>query len=240
VRYGGGILGDVPLTRLFAVGLWLLATVGSTAVVWTATSVVAADVTDRPARVLAHDDVVSEVESGAQGTTTSSTVSTLPATVPATSAVPGGGQGQNPANPSRPPLSPALPRGPQPDAPGTPVPPPAPDAATGGGTGPAAPDPSAQPRRSSPPAPEPRPTATYSTPGGAVRVACDGIFIELISAIPASGYEADVVSGGPGNVDVRFAGPDQEEESVKAVCFGQPIRYYDQDPPRRQAPGPER
>ena len=229
----------MPLTRLFAVGLWLVATGGSTAVVWTATSVVAADVTDRSARVLARDDVVSEIEAGAQETTTSTTT-TFPVAVPSTAPIPGGGQRQNPTNPSPPTSSAPLPRASQPDAPGMPVPPLAPEAGTS--TGPATPEPSAQPRRSSPPGPEPepRPTATYSTPGGTVRVTCDGIFIKLISAIPASGYEADVVSGGPGNVDVRFAGPDQEEESVKAVCFGQPIRYYDQGPPGWQAPDPER
>jgi len=44
----------MPLTRLFAAGLWLTVTVASTVVVWAATSTVAADVTDQPAQVLAR------------------------------------------------------------------------------------------------------------------------------------------------------------------------------------------
>lgn len=213
----------MPLNRLFAIGLWLAATLGSTAVVWTATSAVAADVTDRPARVLAHDEVVSEVESGGQDTT-SPTTTTTPATVASPSTIPTGGQGPVAVRPSPPVASAPPPRGPQPGTESEPVPPPATDAAVPG----ARPD----PRPTSPPAPQPRPTATYSTPGGVVRVACSGVFIELMSAIPTSGYEVDVVSGGPGNVDVRFVGPGQDH-SVKAVCFGQPIRYYEQSPPKQ-------
>ncbi|MDQ3573996.1 MAG: hypothetical protein M3404_03625, partial [Actinomycetota bacterium] len=60
----------MPLPRLLAAGLWLTVTLASTALVWTATSVVAADVTDRPASVLAHEDVVNELESGSAATPT--------------------------------------------------------------------------------------------------------------------------------------------------------------------------
>ncbi|PZS16505.1 MAG: hypothetical protein DLM54_11105 [Acidimicrobiales bacterium] len=67
-----------------------------------------------------------------------------------------------------------------------------------------------------------------------VSVACNGFFIELTSAIPANGYSVKVVSGGPANVDVHFLATGQDI-SVKVVCFGQPIRYYDQSPPK-QAP----
>jgi hypothetical protein len=63
-------------------------------------------------------------------------------------------------------------------------------------------------------------------------VACSGFFIDLVSAIPNSGYAVNVVAGGPANVDVHFVRPGQDV-SVKAVCFGQPIRYYDQSPPRQ-------
>lgn len=70
-----------------------------------------------------------------------------------------------------------------------------------------------------------------------VRVACNGFYIELLSAIPANGYQVNVVAGGPANVDVRFVGS-SGEVSVKAACFGQPFRYYDQNPPPRQAPAP--
>ncbi len=90
-------------------------------------------------------------------------------------------------------------------------------------------------RPASPPTTKPaRPTATYSTSGGVVRVACNGLFIDLVSAIPSNGYTVKVVAGGPGNVDVRFLGYGQEH-SVKAACFGQPFRYYEQTP-LRQAP----
>lgn len=219
---------DVPLTRLFAVGLWLAATVGSTAVVWTATSVVAADVTDRPASVLAHDDVVSEVESGLPVAEARPASTTTSARIPSTSTIPGV-QGTVPTSPSPPAAAPPLPPGLQPAETNAPA------------TTTTVPDVLADLRPSSPAAPQPapRPTATYSTSGGVVRVACNGLFIELISAIPNSGYETDVVSGGPANVDVRFVGSGQDE-SVKAVCFRQPIRYYEQGRSPRQAPGSER
>ncbi|MDP9074733.1 MAG: hypothetical protein M3N98_11270, partial [Actinomycetota bacterium] len=55
----------MPIRRLFGVGLWLLTTVAATAMVWTATSVVAADVTDHPAPVVAHRDVVSALSGSA-------------------------------------------------------------------------------------------------------------------------------------------------------------------------------
>jgi hypothetical protein len=67
-------------------------------------------------------------------------------------------------------------------------------------------------------------------------VACNGLLIELLSAIPSNGYAVEVVTGGPANVDVHFVRAGQDL-SVKAVCFGQPIRYYEQNPPR-QAPRP--
>lgn len=52
------MLGGMPLSRLFATALWLVVTAASTGIVWMATSAVAADVTDRPASVLANGDVV--------------------------------------------------------------------------------------------------------------------------------------------------------------------------------------
>jgi len=57
-----------------------------------------------------------------------------------------------------------------------------------------------------------------------VRVACNGFLIELISAIPNSGYTVNVIAGGPGNVDVHFVGSGQDLV-VRAFCFGDPIRY---------------
>jgi hypothetical protein len=65
-----------------------------------------------------------------------------------------------------------------------------------------------------------------------VRVACTGVFIDLVSAIPSNGYAVNVLANGPENVDVRFLGSGQEL-SVKAVCSGEPIRYDGPTPPRR-------
>jgi len=55
-------------------------------------------------------------------------------------------------------------------------------------------------------------------------VACNVYFIDLVSAIPNNGYTVNVVSGGPANVEVHFVAPGQDL-SIRAVCFGGPIRY---------------
>ncbi len=213
------------LPRLFATGLWLAATAASTAMVWAATSIVAADVTDRPPSVVPHHDVVSELESGSPAAETTPTT-TAPPPQSSTSTVPSRGRGPVAVSP---------------DA-SVPDPAPSPSPQPGVTTAPSSPPTTATPPAAALPKPppaspaDPRPTATYSTTGGVVRVACSGLFIELLSAIPTNGYVANVVASGPGNVDVRFIGPGPDV-SVKAVCFGQPIRYYEQSPPRRQAPG---
>ena len=194
-------------TRLLAAALWLTATVMSTAVIWTATSVVAADVTDRPPSVVAHQDVLSELRSDAPAveTTTTSTPSTSvpPARSPGRGSVPA--IAEAPVAPQPPPPPPAV----------TVAPLPGPTT-----TAPAAPNP---PPVSPPTVPPPQ-TATYSTSGGVVRVACNGFFIQLVSAIPTNGYAVEVRAAGPGNVDVLFVGPGPDVP-VKVVCFGQPIRY---------------
>ncbi|CAN5179327.1 hypothetical protein BH24ACT1_BH24ACT1_02930 [soil metagenome] len=215
----------MPLSRLFATGLWLAVTAASTGIVWMATSTVAADVTDRPATVLAHDDVVDELASASSPATT--TTSITPEAEGPVSTVPPGDRAPAPANPNPAIPSPTSPA-PQRDAIAAPVSPP--------NTETTEPEPPIATRPASP-APSPttlRPTTTYSTSGGVVRVACNGVFIDLVSAIPNNGYAVNVVAGGPGNVDVHFVGRGQDL-SVKAVCFGQPIRYYDQSPPPRQA-----
>ena len=194
--------------------------------VWTATSIVAADVTDRPASVVAHQDVVNELESGPAVTTPSPSPAKTNGPAPTAP-----GPGRAPVIPSSPnaPLPPAAPsRTPQAGVTVAPASPPT--------TSPA-PAAAPTPRPTTPPTTRAasRTTATYSTSGGVVRVACNGFFINLISAIPANGYSADVVSAGPGTVDVRFVRSGQEL-SVKAFCYGEPIRYYEQSPPR-QGPG---
>ena len=220
------------LSRLFAVALWLAATVASTAMVWAATSIVAADVTDRPAPVVAHDEVVSELEAGSSviGTTTTSTTQAVSGPAPTASP---SGQASAPAGTSVPPPEAPPPRVPQAGVTAPPAAPPTRALTTPAAGGAVAPAPGPV-SPASPPVGS-RPSATYSTDGGVVRVECTGVFIELVSAIPSNGYTVNVVADGPENVDVRFVGSGQEL-SVKAVCSGEPIRYYGQTPPRR-APG---
>lgn len=196
------------MPRLFATALWLVATMVSTGIVWTATSRVAADVTDRPAPVVPRREVISRLESEAAQasstttstrapiTTTTRTPTTVPRNPPVTSPSPATTQ------PAPPPASPP--------------------------TTVAARPPVIAPATTQAPS---RPTATYSTSGGVVRVACDGFFIQLLSATPADGWSTTVVARGPVNVDVHFVRFAQDV-SVKVVCFGQPIRYFG-DPPTR-------
>jgi len=212
---------------LFATGLWLAATVASTSIVWMATSLVAADVTDRPATLVAHQEVVSELASGSDARS-APTSTTQKANAP-TPTVPAPGRAAPPLSPNAP-----LPTTPASRTAGATIPPPSPSTTTT--TVPGA-RPGPRPTNPAPSQPAPRPTATYSTSGGAVRVACNGFFIELISAIPSNGYAVKVVASGPANVDVRFIGSSQEL-SVKAVCYGQPIRYYEQSPPRQTQGSP--
>ena len=184
------------MPRLVSVGLWLLATLVSTAIVWTATSTVAADVTDRPARVVPRRDVVSALAT--VPTTAITTTTTRPAAPPPTprarTTVPRNAPTTAPAPPTTRP------------APATTVAPPPPVTTT------------------TTKAPS-GPTATYPTAGGVVRVVCDGILIHLLSATPADGWSVVVVTGGPLTVEVRFLRLGQVA-TVKAVCFGQPIRYF--------------
>ena len=181
----------------------------STAIVWTATSRVAADVTDRPAPVVPRREVISQLESEAvqaSSTTTTTTTSTRPTT--ATTRTPT-------TVPRNPPVTTPAPATTQP------APPPASPSTTV-----AARPPVIAPTTTQAPS---RPTATYSTSGGVVRVACDGFFIQLLSATPADGYSTIVVARGPVNVEVHFV-RFARDVSVKVVCFGQPIRYFG-DPP---------
>jgi hypothetical protein len=185
------------MPRLFAVGLWLVATLISTTIVWTATSTVAADVTDRPAPVVPRRDVVSALAT-VPPTTTTSTTRPPPAT--STTRVVRTTVARNaPTTATSPPTT-------RPPAPATTV---------------AAPPP-ATTTTTKPPG---GPTATYSTAGGVVRVACDGLLIQLLSATPADGWSTVIVSRGPVTVEVHFLRFAQVA-TVKAACFGQPVRYY--------------
>ena len=203
------------LPRLIATGVWLVVTVGLTAMVWTATSIVAADVTDRPASVVPHQDVVSALESNPSvvGTTTTTTV---PRAGVSASTVPARGPGGGPANPN----APAATTPAQNPSPGVSIAPPPPTTVT---TTPATPPTTTRPSPTTT-LPPSRPAATYSTSGGVVSVACNGLFIDLVAAIPANGYAVNVVDAGPAKVEVHFV-RSRQAVSVRAVCFGQPIRY---------------
>jgi hypothetical protein len=191
----------------------MLVTALATAMVWTATSIVAADVTDRPAPVVAHRDVVSELASGANGPGTPATPTTT-----STSTVP---PARRPAGSGGPPASVPVTTTARPAQPNATVAPPPAAVKT---------SPTTVPVTTSTTQPSGPNSATYSTAGGVVGVACSGFFITLQYAIPANGFAADVTARGPANVEVHFVRPGQDL-SVKAVCFGRPIRYYDGFPP---------
>jgi len=198
-----------PLRRFFALGLWVCVTAVATAIVWAGTSTVAADLTDRPAPLVAHHDVVSALESGDTGTQTAPGITTpeANASAPASPDSSGSAIGAPGATSSPPP--PAATPSPGVVSPPEPVAPPV--------TGAPSPPTTQAPKG---------PTATYSTAGGMVTVACvNGFFIELVSATPGNGYSAQVVSAGPYYVEVHFVRPGRDEP-VWAFCIGQPRRAY--------------
>jgi hypothetical protein len=202
---------------MFATRLWLAATGVSTFMVWTATSIVAADVTDRPAPVVNREDVVSELQAGPSSAQAPPTSAPRAAGPTSTTRPPGPAPStQNPALPQTPPAQPR-----QPGAPVAPTPAPNTPPTVAG------PPPTARPTTPTTTAPAP-PTATYSTSGGVVRVACNGFFISLISAIPSNGYSANVVARGPAKVEVHFVRPG-DDQPIWAACFGEPIRYDERD-----------
>ena len=191
--------------RLLTAGIWLAATVAATALVWTATSVVAEDVTDRPPTVVAPQEVAQALEE----------VDTGPPPAPPVTAPQRSTQARPPAS-TAPPVTAPPPEPPAPAATTT-LPPPI----TTTTTAPPAPTTTA--------APAPDPTATFATSGGVVTATCSGFFIRLVAATPADGYSVDVLDRGPGSVHVHFVGRAGEEVRVRLVCFsGRPIRVPDQ------------
>ena len=198
------------MRRLIASGTWLATTAAATAMVWAATSVVAADVTDRPAAVLPQRQVVIALQTGSEADTapavTAAPTSTTTAPAPA----------QQPRNQS--PQPPDTVPAPTFTPPST-LPPPDPT-----------PSPTVPPPVTPPPTtqPSPNPTATYSTAGGTVTATCSGYFIRLVSATPTDGYAVEVLDRGPATVDVHFTGRGAEIQ-VRVVCFGgAPLRIPDQ------------
>lgn len=208
----------MPVRRSFAVGLWVCVTALATAIVWAGTSTVAADLTDRPAPVVAHRDVVNALVSDSKSpdSGTAPGLTTPPGAGAAPTVAPDG-QAPPIAAPAAPVPGPAGPRSPQPGVvtPSPPAPP-----VTGS---------------SSPPTTEApgRPMATYSTAGGVVTVACTGFVIELVSATPNNGWAVDVVTAGPFYVEVHFVGAGRDDP-LWAFCLGQPVRAYGGAPRQNQ------
>jgi hypothetical protein len=189
--------------------MWLVLTVAATLIVWAAVSVVAADVTDRPAPVVGHRDVVVALQAGATKPATTTTVTAAPPVTapraPATTAT-----GRSPtANQGRATTTTTPVAAPGPGPTTTLKPPARPPAATttttvapAGGT------------------------ATYSTAGGVVEVACTGFSgIRLVAALPFDGFQALVLSGGPFFVQVNFIGQGRNIAVGAACVFGQPFQY---------------
>jgi len=71
-----------------------------------------------------------------------------------------------------------------------------------------------------------------------VTVTCNNyFFIQLLSATPSNGYSVNVVTPGPGFVEVHFV-RDGQDVAVRAFCLGEPTRIYDgfSTPQRGQRP----
>ncbi|MDQ6616728.1 MAG: hypothetical protein M3083_18780 [Actinomycetota bacterium] len=194
------------MRRYLAAGIWLAMTVTATLIVWAAVSVVAADVTDRPAPVVAHRDVVVALQGGSSGHSTTTTTTVGPRSAPPAPAsvtrptVTSGGRSGPPAGvavapaPTTTALSPPTTKPPARPGPPPTTTPPTTVAPTGA-------------------------SATYSTDGGSVAVACaSATSIQLVAALPADGFQAVVTTGGPFFVQVNFVGQGRNIP-VSAVCF---------------------
>jgi hypothetical protein len=189
-------------------------TVVATFIVWEAVSVVAADVTDRPAPVVAHRDVVVALQGGssqpaASSTTSIPTSTTAPraaaptTTVPRASAPPttaGASPGRSPGGPTFNPVTSTTVATPPPTTPAShPVVPTTLAPPVGG-------------------------TATYSTAGGVVGVGCTSFdTIRLIAALPNDGFQALVSSSSGLFVQVNFIGQGRNIPVGAACVFGQPF-----------------
>jgi hypothetical protein len=192
--------------RFFAFGLWLAVTTAATAMVWMATSIVAAEVTDRPPPAVGHREVVMALQSGQTDAKTDPGIGPTGAPTPSTTAPPSGSAAP-PAAPGQAAPAPA----PGPVAPGV---------AT---TAPPAAPPTTSPVSPPTTPPPSKPTATYSTAGGVISVSCNGYFIDLMSATPANGFAARVITGGPYYVEVHFVRPGRDVP-IWAFCMGTPVR----------------
>lgn len=198
----------MPLRRFLTVALWLATTASATGLAWAATSVVAGDVTDRPAPVVAQREVVEALRADPPAVTTPSTTQAPPPATPD-------------PDPPAPSTAPAEPPSPLPAMPTTTVAPPVSTT-----TAPVAVTTTVPPVAGTPPTP----TGAFSSAGGVVTVTCTGFFIRLVTASPADGYAVEVLDRGPATVDVHFS-RSGEEVRIRLVCFGGgAIRIPDQHP----------
>jgi hypothetical protein len=200
--------------RFLAAGIWLALTVTATAIVWAAVSVVAADVTDRPAPVVAHRDVV--VALGGSSAPAGVATTALPNVSPTATTRPAGAVTATTAPVGRggAPVTAAV---------TTTTPPPT---TTRPPTRTSVAPVTAAPTTAPPPTAPPGATATYSTDGGAVGVACTGFnSIRLVVALPNDGYQAIVTSGGPYFVQVNFVGHGRNLPVGAACVFNVPFEF---------------
>lgn len=199
------------MQRFVAAGIWLILTVTATVTVWEAVSVVAADVTDRPAPVVAPHQVAVALKNGSS---TTIVASLTPPNTAATAPPPPTTRGVAPTTAPRTVTTPAT----------APAAPPTTSAPLTTTTTTPPPPPPATPPTTAPPTGA---RATYSTGGGVVTVACTGVAsIELVAAVPFDGYQAVVFSGGPNFVALSFVNGKGGNFPVGASCaFGQPFQF---------------
>jgi hypothetical protein len=206
--------------RYLAAGIWLLLTVTATLIVWEAVGVVAADVTDRPAPVVAYHQVVVALQAGSTSTTTTVPTGVTVPTVPSRS-LPTGPAGRTPTAPST-----TVAGGPS----VVPIGPLFGSATTTTTTPPSSPPTTKAPSHpvatTTTTTPASSGTATYTTPGGVIAVDCTAFStIRLVAALPFDSFQAVVVSGGPYFVEVNFIGPTANYPVYAACFFGQPFQF---------------
>jgi hypothetical protein len=195
----------VRARRWLTTGIWVVTTLAATGLAWAATSAVAGDVTDRPARVLAAREVAKALRVDPAGTAVATTVAPLSTTTSVVARRPA-------ARPSTTVARPVT----------TPAPPPTTVTTAA---------PTTTPTTTTAPQPVVAGT-TLSTAGGVITTSCSGFFIHLVAVTPTDGYSVDVLDRGPATVDVHLIGPPGTAAIlVRLVCFGgQPIRIPDQHP----------
>lgn len=195
-----------PATLL---AVWLAGTVAATTVAWSAVDLVGRSVTDRVTRPLSAGAVERQLDREPSPLFSPAATQSAAAS-PATRA---------PA--TRTPVAPASRRPTGPAA--------APRTGTGG-TGGAGGTPSTRPGSASahpslsgpPPSATPPPattTRTFGLTGGGAAVSCSGATAALVYASPKAGYEVEVESRGPVEVEVRFRSSSHESR-LNVECDG--------------------